>query len=556
MKPANACTVLTVLTMTVGCGGKTEVTCDDSEFFDDDVVLQIELSMDVDDWDNLRSQTRSVEGELSGDCRAEPFKGDYTYFPATLTIDGDEIDNIGIRKKGFIGSQSSEKPSFRINLDEYVDDNEYACTDNITLNNSVQDPALLRQCLSYKVFRDAGIPAPRCNFARVTMNGTELGIYVNVEPVKKKFLRENFGDDEGDLYEGTITDFTHAWNTTFDPKTDETDSALGPIKALADDLESSDDDLESILRRHFDLDQLLTYLAVEVWVGHWDGYGGNQNNFFVYREPDSDRMQFIPWGTDGTMDPEQIGEEPWFPNSGYLVQQILAHDDLANRWFDRIGDIRGRGWDPETLLSEVDRLSELLGMETGPAEEQLDALRYYIAGREDSIRSLLPFRDEAEFGNPVCMIEHGFIEADFSTEWSDTPAEDIPTVMDAGTADLYVTWDGMDIAFDETGAFAGPVEDGYGNVVLAGGFTGENGPAYLLPVFYFEMDALRDDTEVGLDWGAGTLLFMDETTGWQPVEIAEFWGSTATLDEASPVNGAAITGSFSTGIYTWQEVEG
>ena len=72
----------------------------------------------------------------------------------------------------------------------------------------------------------AGLPAPRCNMARVSMNGDDLGIYVNVEPVKKKFLRENFSDDEGDLYEGTITDFTRAWYSTFESKTDETDETL------------------------------------------------------------------------------------------------------------------------------------------------------------------------------------------------------------------------------------------------------------------------------------------------------------------------------------------
>ena len=42
------------------------------------------------------------------------------------------------------------------------------------------------------MFEKAGLPAPRCNFARVSMNGEDLGIYVHVEPVKKAFLRDNF----------------------------------------------------------------------------------------------------------------------------------------------------------------------------------------------------------------------------------------------------------------------------------------------------------------------------------------------------------------------------
>ena len=67
---------------------------------------------------------------------------------------------------------------------------------------------------------------------------------------------------------------------------------------------------------------------------------------------------------------------------------------------------------------------------------------------------------------------------------------------------------------------------------------------------------LRAGLEVELEWGGGTLLFIDETTLGEPIEIGEFWGGTAQFDEASPVEGAAVTGSLSAGIYTWQEVDG
>ena len=50
---------------------------------------------------------------------ASPFSSNYTTFAADITIDGETLSNIGIRKKGFIGSQSTEKPSLKINLDEY-----------------------------------------------------------------------------------------------------------------------------------------------------------------------------------------------------------------------------------------------------------------------------------------------------------------------------------------------------------------------------------------------------------------------------------------------------
>ncbi len=542
-----------------GCGTKTdESACFDGDFFAQDRVLQVDITMDEADWDSLRHQTRSIPGEFAGDCRDGPLESSYTYFPAAIEIDGESASDIGIRKKGFIGSQSVDKPGFRINLDEYVEDTELFCTDNITLNNSVQDPAMIRQCLTYKFFRDAGLPAPRCNMARVSMNGDDLGIYVNVEPVKKKFLRENFSDDEGDLYEGTITDFTRAWYSTFESKTDETDETLGPIQALADDFSDSTDDLETILRRHFDYDRLLTFLAAEAWTGHWDGYGGNQNNFFVYRDPGTEKLSLIPWGTDGTMKPEQIsGEEAWFPIKGYLINRILRDDEVADQFYERIGELGETAWDAEALLREVDRMNALISTEFDltPLEEYFEGLRYFIENREASLKSFIPVTRLEDLGNPYCMVEMGTIEADFTTAWT-SEEPDLGPILEAGGADIEVTWDGYDVELFEQGAYAGPAEDDFGQIILAARLDGESGDGYIIPVIYFENDELVPGAELDLDWGRGQLLYLDESTGLEPINLGEFWGGSARIDEGSPELGAEVTGSLSSGIYIWEEVGG
>ena len=133
-------------------------------------------------------------------------------------MDDQSLSNIGVRKKGFIGSQSITKPSLRINLDEYEDGVELFQTDNITLNNAVQDPTRIRQCIGYSLFEKAGLPASRCNFARVSINGKDPTIYVHVEYIKRSFLRRTFGNDDGDLYEGTISDFDPIRQQTFEPR--------------------------------------------------------------------------------------------------------------------------------------------------------------------------------------------------------------------------------------------------------------------------------------------------------------------------------------------------
>ena len=555
--------VLGVLLM--GCSGKGEVelSCDEGAYFDADHILEVSVSMDAADWDSLRLQSRSIPGELAGDCRAGPFEGGYTYFPASIEIDGEGQSEIGIRKKGFIGSQSTTKPGFRINLDEYVEDKKLFCTDNVTLNNSVQDPALVRQCLSYKLFRQAGIPAPRCNFARVEMNGEDLGVYVHVEPIKKQFLRANFGSDEGDLYEGTLSDFTSAWHSTLEPKNDETDPGLGPIKALVRDLEDKDKVLEDVLREHFDFDQLLTFLAVETWVGHWDGYGGNQNNFYVYRDPDTDKLHFIPWGADGTMDPEMI-EEGWIPSKGYIVNRMLRDEALADALYARMGGVRDLIWDVDGLLDEVDLMETRLSSEIDPGEiaEALDGVRYYLTEREDSIKRALPVTEVEEFGKPFCMVEVGSFDAAFETSWTEAEP-DLTTILEAGGVDFSLSWDGYDIPVEAAGGMMGMVTDtegsgeDWGRLILAAQFTGENGPAVVLPVVYMEPESMEDgaDLEVGLG-AEGSLLFMDESTGWEAVELGQLWDGHLEFDVLGTTPGAEVSGSISSGVYSWTEIDG
>ena len=126
---------------------------------------------------------------------------------ADITIDGKVIPSVGIRTKGFIGSLNPERPSLKVKFDEYLDQSPIEGLDRLTLNNNVQDESLASQYLTYKLFNKVGVPAPRINHAKVTVNGEYLGIYAHVESVRGPFIKRNFGDYSGEFYEGTIADF-------------------------------------------------------------------------------------------------------------------------------------------------------------------------------------------------------------------------------------------------------------------------------------------------------------------------------------------------------------
>ena len=189
---------------------------------------------------------------------------------------------MGIRKKGFFGSNDSQRPSLKIKFDEFAKQDPVKGLNRLTLNNNKQDRSLVSQLLAYQLFRDAGIHAPRCNYAKVTVNGKYLGVYTNVESIKKPFLKHQFGSSKGNLYEATLTDFHPRAIETIEVKNNKQESERQDIRSLADLLDKPGElDVEE-LDRIIDLDYFIRYWAMESLIGFWDGYNANQNNFYLY----------------------------------------------------------------------------------------------------------------------------------------------------------------------------------------------------------------------------------------------------------------------------------
>ena len=265
-------------------------------------VLDISIEIAVEDWDTLRHQTRTLEdvfAEIEEYGLSRPFADIYTWFGATVTVDGETHTDVGVRKKGFVGSQSDTKPSLKLRFDKYTDGQSLGgVMERTTLNNSIQDPSMVNTCLSYRVFAAAGSPAPRCNFATVSVNGRDLGLYVHVEEIKAPFLLRHFDRADGNVYEGNVSDFTPVYRGTFEKKNNEDEADWSDIDAVVAALDDPSDAGLEALGEIVDLDRFLSFWATEVLVGHWDGYAGDRNNYWFYREPGG-RFVFMPWGTDG-----------------------------------------------------------------------------------------------------------------------------------------------------------------------------------------------------------------------------------------------------------------
>lgn len=532
-----------------------EVSSSEYGNFAPDHVVQISLSMDPDDYDTLRNESQNFVTTFACDQMDGPIGMDYTEFQASITMDGESLPLIRVRKKGLLGSQSTIKPSFSINLDEYVDGAELFGTDNLTLNNGVQDPSLIRQCLTYGLFEKAGLPAPRCNFARVSMNGEDLGIYVHVEPVKKSFLRDHFGSDEGDLYEGTLSDFGEEWVFSFDPDTDETDLEMAGIRELYEALDSDTPVLEA-LEPILDIEQFLSFWAMETLTGHWDGYAGNRNNYFVYDHPESDQFVFIPWGADATLMSfrDESGQSvAWVPSSAILAIEFLKDDEASERFEARVLELLEEVWIEEEIQEEIDRMEALLATEIeidAELEDGLDSVRDYVEELRDLIPDALPGQAD-EPTSPYCLGEMGSVSTRFETTWDSVNSS--PNWLTTGSADLIVDWEGTPLETAQTGAVAG-VSDGYG-ILAVMGLLNEDDGSYLLPYMWFDSERLLQGESMDFDEVllGGNLYYTDDSIGYF-VQAAYMGGGSLSFDVLETTTGGTVSGSLETWLYTWQEL--
>ena len=410
-------------------------------YFDLDRVLDIEIEIDIEDWDTLRHQTRTFEdlmAEIEEFELSRPFADIYTWFPATVTVDGETHSDVGVRKKGFLGSQSDTKPALKLRFDKYVDGQALGgVIERMTLNNSVQDPSMINTCLTFQVFAAAGLPASRCNFATVTVNGKDHGLYVHVEEIKKPFLARHFDSAEGNLYEGTVSDFTPEYRGTIEKKTNEDEDDWSDIDAVVAALQDRSGAGLEALAKIVDLDSYLSFWATEVLVGHWDGYAGNRNNYHFYREPDG-RIVFIPWGVDDTF---HLKPDPNpFDNISNPPPSVLALTAIPNRLYNtpewrtkyvgRLKELMNSVWNEDELLASVDRMTAIVQKHALPearaaAAEDADRVRKFILKRRGEILADItpepPDWPEPDYGAEAG--ESGSVDLSFETTWgSNQPA--------------------------------------------------------------------------------------------------------------------------------------
>ena len=232
------------------------------------------------------------------------------YVSAEVEIDGETFRHVALRTKGNNSLRLTEeyglsRYSLKLEFDRYLDGRSYYGLDKFSLDASFQDNSYLKTFLVYDMMAFSGVPTPLCSYVWVTVNGEAWGLFLAIEEPEEAFALRNFGGSYGNLYKPDyrslqeenadvalqyIDDNPESYpgifeNAKFDVSADDRQRLIRALKTL-----SGGEDLEPAV----DVDEVLRYFTVQVFVMNWDSYIGHTgHNYFLYEEKGV--IQILPW---------------------------------------------------------------------------------------------------------------------------------------------------------------------------------------------------------------------------------------------------------------------
>tara|TARA_R110000796_G_scaffold127645_10_gene243058 strand:- start:12726 stop:14210 length:1485 start_codon:yes stop_codon:yes gene_type:complete len=334
------------------------------EVFSDTEVKRLDIVVTEDRWQSMLDDMTALYGEFgrSSSNSLSDTDEDPIFVPAEVFYNGIEWYRVGIRFKGNSSLQTSWqqgilKLALKLDFDEYEDDypqiknQRFYGFKKFSLKNNFDDESMLREKVAADVFKDAGLAVSHTGFYTLYVDhgdGPEyFGLYTLVEEIDDTVIDTQFSSDKGNLYkpedDGAMFVEGSFNQEDFEKKTNEDDEDWSDIEALFaalhDDTRTTDPETwRANLEAVFDVDVFLKYLAVNGIIQNWDTYGLMPHNYYLYNDPDTSKLTWIPWdNNEALQDGKQGGAlsldfSDLNSNSWPLISKLYADDVYRDRY--------------------------------------------------------------------------------------------------------------------------------------------------------------------------------------------------------------------------------
>ena len=339
----------------------------ETRYFNPDTVTRLDITISPEDWEEMIKNAEDQE-----------------WHTCTLTLNGDEYKETGIRTQGgmtltSVAETDSTRFSFKFKADKYVSGQSFAGLDEFVIRNEIEDPTYMREYLSYELLNCLGVPSPLYAYAAVYLNGEYFGLYLMVESVNESFIKRTYNTDTGKLYKaGKEAQFVLAY-------TDDEISSYEDIfeSAVSKDVSNEDKKrlIEIIHRINtdsspdacIDADEIIRYLAANTAMVNTDSYMKG-NNYIVYEA--GGKIRILPWDFDrsfGLHRPKSHGvSNIHFPIDSPVMTDRYQVDELPllklvlsneeyKKSYHRYLKEAAEEFLQEKMGQEIDRLDVLIG---------------------------------------------------------------------------------------------------------------------------------------------------------------------------------------------------
>jgi spore coat protein CotH len=173
-------------------GGAIDTPPDYDTLYNIEKMNEFTITFTASDWATL-------EADRQKNKALPPNQRDYMNVPCSVAFNGDTWADVAMRYKGNSSFNiPGVKESFKLDVNQYVPGQDIHGLKKMNFNNGFKDPTMLRECMSLEMYRNAGVPAPRCAYARINYDLGDgqgpryWGLFTNIEQVDKAFLKDRF----------------------------------------------------------------------------------------------------------------------------------------------------------------------------------------------------------------------------------------------------------------------------------------------------------------------------------------------------------------------------
>ena len=376
-----------------------------NEVFEDNTIKRLDVVVSNTRWQNMQSNMTDLygafgtgssgpngggpggqgQGTVSTDLDEDPM-----FVPANVLCNGLEWYRVGIRFKGNSSLRTAWqngnlKLSLKLDFDEFED--QYPQIDNqrfygfkkLSLKNNFDDKSMIREKVAGDVFRNAGLAGSHTAFYRLYVDHGDgpqyFGVYTMVEEVDDTVLDNQFSDDNGNLYkpDGNAASFASgSYNEDeYVKKSNEDEADFSDVSSLLSVLHNNTRltnaqtwraDLDAIL----DTDVFLKYLAVNTVIQNWDTYGRMTHNYYLYNNPDTSKLTWIPWDNNEALQLGKLGGSLPLDFSGLnasdwpLISYMYQDATYREKYDTYVQDVVNNAFNASTMQSLYNSYSALL----------------------------------------------------------------------------------------------------------------------------------------------------------------------------------------------------